>query len=138
MLRRIATRSRVALCRADGSSRESHVSVARRHLGARGEELAACWYAARGFEVLDRNWRCAGGEIDLVLRKGSTLVVCEVKTRSTLAYGSPADAVTGPKRARLRRLAARWLAEHDVHPANVRFDVACVLGERVEILAHAF
>ena len=88
--------------------------------------------------MLDRNWRCATGEIDLVLRKGSTIVVCEVKTRSTLAYGSPAEAVTGHKRARLRRLAARWLAEHDVHQANVRFDVACVLGERVEIVAHAW
>jgi putative endonuclease len=114
------------------------VSIARRRLGARGEQLAACWYAARGFEVLDRNWRCAGGEIDLVLRKGSTLVVCEVKTRSSLAYGSPAEAVTSPKRARLRRLAARWLAEHDVRPAKVRFDVACVLGEQVEIVAHAW
>jgi putative endonuclease len=123
---------------ADGFSREPDVSVARRQLGARGEQLAAAWYAARGFEVLDRNWRCAAGEIDLVLRKGSTLVVCEVKTRSTLAYGSPAEAVTGRKRARLRRLAARWLAEHDVHQARVRFDVACVLGERVEVIAHAW
>jgi putative endonuclease len=114
------------------------VTVARRHLGARGEQLAARWYTAQGFEVLDRNWRCAAGEIDLVLRKGSTLVVCEVKTRSTLAYGSPADAVTALKRARLRRLAARWLAEHVIHPATVRFDVACILGEEVEILADAW
>lgn len=111
------------------------MTVARRRLGARGEELAASRYADEGFQVLDRNWRCRIGEIDLVLQKGSTLVVCEVKTRSTLAYGSPAEAVTALKRARLRRLAARWLAEHDVHPATVRFDVACVLGEDVEILA---
>lgn len=114
------------------------MSDARRQLGARGEQLAARWYTARGFEVLDRNWRCAGGEIDLVLRRGSTLVVCEVKARSDLEYGSPAEAVTARKRARLRRLAARWLAVHDVHPATVRFDVACILGGEVEILAGAW
>ncbi len=114
------------------------MTVARRRLGIRGEQLAASCYTDLGFEVLDRNWRCAGGEIDLVLRKGSMLVVCEVKTRSTLAFGSPAEAVTAVKRARLRRLAARWLAEHDVHPATVRFDVACVLGDNVEIVAAAW
>lgn len=110
----------------------------RRRLGAHGETLAAAWYVARGYELLDRNWRCAAGEIDLVLREGRTLVVCEVKTRSTLVYGSPAEAVTARKRARLRRLAARWLAAHHVHVANVRFDVAAVLGEEVEIVAGAW
>ena len=59
--------------------------------------------------VLDRNWRCELGEIDLVLRDGHTLVVCEVKTRSALRFGSPLEAVTEAKAARLRRLAARWL-----------------------------
>ncbi len=115
------------------------MNVARRRLGAFGERLAARWYEERGFEILDRNWRCDAGEIDLVVRKGSTLVVCEVKTRSTLAYGSPAEAVTPLKRARLRRLAACWLAAHDVRPSTVRFDVACVLvGGRVEVLAAAW
>lgn len=111
---------------------------ARRRLGARGEALAASWYVAEGYEVLDRNWRCGGGEIDLVLRKGRTLVVCEVKTRTTLAYGLPAEAVTVAKRRRLRRLAARWLAAHDVRAANVRFDVASVLGDHVDVVAGAW
>lgn len=115
------------------------MTLARRRLGAFGEQLAARWYEARGYAVLERNWRCASGEIDLVLVSGSTLVVCEVKTRSTLAYGSPAEAVTPLKRARLRRLAACWLAAHDVRPSTVRFDVACVLvGGRVEVLAAAW
>ncbi|MGH2927309.1 MAG: YraN family protein [Solirubrobacteraceae bacterium] len=117
---------------------EGRVTAARRQLGARGEQRAARWYEDQGFEILDRNWRCAGGEIDLVLRKGSTLVICEVKTRRSLAYGSPAEAVTPVKRARLRRLAARWLAEHDVHAATVQFDVACVLGRQVEVVAAAW
>ncbi len=114
------------------------MTVARRRLGAFGEQLAARWYEERGFEILDRNWWCDAGEIDLVLWKGSTLVICEVKTRSTLAYGSPAEAVTAPKRSRLRRLAACWLVAHDVRPSTVRFDVACVLAGRVEVLAAAW
>lgn len=114
------------------------MSDARRRLGARGEAAAAAWYAARGYELLDRNWRCSAGEIDLVLRKGATVVVCEVKTRSTLGYGAPAEAVTAAKRRRLRRLAARWLALHQVHAANVRFDVASVLAGQVEVLTAAW
>ncbi|HTX62919.1 MAG TPA: YraN family protein [Acidimicrobiales bacterium] len=114
------------------------MSVSRRRLGIRGEQLAASWYANEGYEVLDRNWRCAGGEIDLVLRKGTTLVVCEVKTRSSDAFGSPAEAVTQAKRVRLRRLAARWLATHEVRPRFVRFDVASVQGDLVEIVAAAW
>ena len=114
------------------------MSTARRLLGIRGEEAAAAWYRARGYEILDRNWRCSAGEIDLVLLSEPTLVVCEVKTRTTLLYGSPAEAVTAAKRARLRRLAARWLGDHDVHVTNVRFDVAAVLGEHVEVIAGAW
>ncbi len=110
----------------------------RRRLGTRGEELAAAWYGAHGYQLLDRNWRCALGEIDLVLRKGTTVVVCEVKTRSSLAYGAPAEAVTAAKRSRLRRLAARWLSEHDVRAATVRFDVAAVVGASVEIVTAAW
>jgi putative endonuclease len=77
--------------------------------------------------VLDRNWRCEAGELDLVLRDGRVLVVCEVKTRSSVAYGFPLEAVTEQKAARLRRLAARWLADHEVHPAEVRIDLVGVL-----------
>lgn len=114
------------------------VTDRRRLLGACGEALAAAWYEEEGYEVLQRNWRCELGEIDLVLRKGRTLVVCEVKTRTSLAYGTPAEAVTAAKRARLRRLAARWLASHDVRAVTVRFDVAAVVGDAVEIVPGAW
>jgi putative endonuclease len=96
-------------------------------LGAYGEALAAQHLTRQGMVVLDRNWRCEVGELDLVLRDGRVLVVCEVKTRSSVAYGSPLEAVTEQKAARLRRLAARWLADHDVHPAEVRIDLVGVL-----------
>jgi putative endonuclease len=99
----------------------------RLELGRFGEAYAARHLAERGMVVLDRNWRCDAGEIDLVLRDGRVLVVCEVKTRSSVAFGSPLEAVTAPKAARLRRLAARWLAEHRLRPDEVRIDLVGVL-----------
>ena len=108
----------------------------RSELGAYGEALAARHLLDRGMVLLDRNWRCELGEIDLVLRDRGVLVVCEVKTRSSVAYGTPLEAVSEQKAARLRRLAARWLADHDLHPREVRIDLVGVLvlrGERPEV-----
>lgn len=96
-------------------------------LGSLGEDLAANYLISGGLIVLDRNWRCDLGEIDLVARDGTTLVVCEVKTRSALGYGAPVEAVTHRKAGRLRRLAARWLAAHDAHARDIRIDVIGVL-----------
>jgi putative endonuclease len=107
-------------------------------LGVRGEDLAAAWYEQQGYQVLDRNWRCAAGELDVVARRGRTTVFCEVKTRTTGAYGSPAEAVTPAKQARVRRLAARWLANGVSRPGTVRFDVASVLDGQLEIIEAAF
>jgi putative endonuclease len=100
---------------------------ARIALGRYGETLAARHLSETGMVVLDRNWRCSAGEIDLVLRDGATLVICEVKTRTTLDYGTPHEAVTADKVARMRRLAAAWLADHAVSPADVRLDLVAVL-----------
>ena len=106
----------------------SATAAARRALGAYGEALAARHLVeVQGMVLLDRNWRCDAGEIDLVLRDGRVLVVCEVKTRSSTAYGSAVEGVTERKAARLRRLAARWLAEHPLRPDEVRIDVVGVL-----------
>jgi putative endonuclease len=102
----------------------------RRALGAYGERLAARHLSERGMVVLDRNWRCDAGEIDLVLRDGGVLVVCEVKTRTSHACGSPHEAVTSDKVARLRRLAARWVTEHDLHPPDIRIDLVAVTMQR--------
>lgn len=96
-------------------------------VGRYGEQVAARYLVAQGMVVLDRNWRCPAGEIDIVARDGDTLVVCEVKTRSGAAYGLPIEAVTATKAARLRRLAALWLNAHPVHPRGIRLDVVGVL-----------
>lgn len=99
----------------------------RRALGVAGERLVADWYTGRGLEVVDRNWRCRDGELDLVVRADRTIVFCEVKTRTSTAFGAPVEAVTRAKQRRLRRLAGRWLDETGAHGANLRFDVASVL-----------
>jgi putative endonuclease len=103
-----------------GSARNSN-------LGAYGERVAAQRLVDEGMVVVDRNWRCDAGEIDLVLRDGDVLVVCEVKTRSSTSCGTPQEAVTPAKLARLRRLAACWMTAHDVHPRDVRIDLVAVL-----------
>lgn len=114
--------------------------VRNKALGDYGESIAATHLRSLGMVVLDRNWHCRFGEVDIVARDGSTLVICEVKTRTSQTHGSPLEAVTGQKAARLRRLASQWLAEHDVQPAAVRIDVVTVLvprrgGPRVERIA---
>ena len=96
-------------------------------LGDYGEKIAARHLESLGMVVLARQWTCRFGEIDIVARDGSTLVICEVKTRTSTRYGGPFEAVTGHKAARLRRLATEWLAVHDVHPPAVRIDVVSVV-----------
>lgn len=107
--------------------------------GEYGERRAAEWYERRGFDVVGRNWRDGrGGELDLVLRRDDLVVICEVKARATDAFGAPAEAVTVQKQARLRRLAAAWLAANHVRGVDVRFDVVAVTGTNVEVYEAAF
>lgn len=96
-------------------------------VGRYGEDVAARHLSEAGLAVLERNWRCRFGEIDIVAREGDVLVVCEVKTRSSSAFISPLEAVTPAKARRLRRLAAEWLRAHPARPAAVRIDVVAVL-----------
>jgi putative endonuclease len=98
-------------------------------LGRLGEEAAARHLAGLGWTIIDRNWRCPEGELDIVARDGANLVVCEVKTRSGLVYGAPVEAVTPAKAARLRRLASRWVAMHDIAYATVRIDAIGLVSE---------
>jgi putative endonuclease len=114
------------------------VTPRRQALGAQGEAMAASWYEANGYEVLARNWRCRDGEIDLIVRRQRTIVFCEVKTRTTTAFGSPAEAVTHTKQVRLRHLAARWLDESPIRPGRIRFDVAAILAGELEMIEAAF
>lgn len=100
-------------------------------LGRRGEAIAARHLVAAGMSIVERNWRCLQGEIDLVARDGDELVFVEVKTRSSIAFGHPLHAITATKLARLRRLAAAWC---DAHPGNhdrIRIDAVGVIAPSV-------
>jgi len=104
-------------------------------VGRYGERLAAAHLEAAGLVLLDRNWRCRAGELDIVARDGDELVFVEVKTRSSLAFGAPAEAVDAAKAGRIRQLALQWLAatrEDDpgFRWSAVRFDVVSVLRTR--------
>lgn len=96
-------------------------------VGQYGEDLAARYLSSNGFSVLERNWRCELGEIDIVAREGDTLVICEVKTRRGLNYGTPLEAITYRKLTTLRRLAGRWLQTHQVRAAAIRIDVVAIV-----------
>jgi putative endonuclease len=115
------------------------MTTERQRLGTYGEHLAAQHLVRAGMVVLDRNWRGVGGELDLVLRDGRTLVICEVKTRSSTAFGSPLEGVTATKAARLRRLAGQWLEAHDLRVQDIRIDLVGVLrtarGSEIEHVA---
>jgi putative endonuclease len=115
------------------------VTTQRRALGVSGEDLAAAWYQSRGYTLVARNWRTRDGELDLIVARSRDLVICEVKTRTSGAFGAPAEAVSGAKQARIRRLAASWLRTRSgPAPRSVRFDVASVTGGAVEVLEGAF
>jgi putative endonuclease len=107
-------------------------------LGQRGERIAARYLTDRGLRLLDRNWRCREGELDIVARDGDAIVFCEVKTRREVGFGHPVEAVTLTKQRRLRLLAQRWLAAHDEHARDLRFDVVGVLvrGSGPAVVTH--
>jgi putative endonuclease len=89
--------------------------------------------------VLDRNWRCAHGEIDLVVGAPGVVVICEVKARAGDGFGGPQAAVDWRKQRRLRRLGALWLAEHPQSAVvAIRFDVAVVVGAKIDVIHDAF
>jgi putative endonuclease len=118
--------------------------TSRRDTGRYGEDVTARWYVDHGYELLDRNWRCREGELDLVVRRGRTAVFCEVKTRTTDRFGTGAESVSPAKCRRIRRLAGRWLAEGGSRrlglggAVEVRFDVASLTAGILEVTEDAF
>ena len=102
--------------------------AAKDELGKRGEDLAAAYLAQAGFAIVERNWRCPQGEIDIVARDGDETVFVEVKTRSSTAFGHPLEAITATKLARLRRLAAAWCEAHASAWQHIRIDVLSVIA----------
>jgi putative endonuclease len=100
-------------------------------LGRRGEELAAEYLESLGMLIVERNWRCPDGEIDIVALDGDALVIAEVKTRRSLAYGHPFEAVGANKLARLHRLGSAWCLDHGLRLPLRRVDVIAVLDDGV-------
>ena len=107
-------------------------------VGRRGESAAARYLTAMGMRVVARNWRCRRAEVDLIAWDGDTLVFCEVKTRRSLAAGTPEDAVDPPKQARVSFAALCYLATLDREPPRVRFDVVAVrpIGPHRAVVRH--
>ncbi len=107
-------------------------------LGRWAERVAARRCVRDGYRVLARNWRSQSGEIDVIVEGHGVVALCEVKTRSSEAYGHPSEAVDERRRRRLRRAAAEWLAARGGRTGAVRFDVVSVLPDRVDRLEGAF
>jgi putative endonuclease len=107
-------------------------------LGARNEAGAAAALEAAGYRVVERNFRCKAGELDIIARDGDILVFVEVRSRSDGAYGDAAFAVGPGKRQQVARIARAYLALRDPDFDQSRFDVVAITGDRVEIFKDAF
>lgn len=101
-----------------------------KQLGKHGEDLAARHLESVGMCVVERNWRHRSGEVDIIAKDGDTVVFVEVKTRSGIGYGTPAEAVTYTKQTRIRGLALHWLAQQQGPWMHIRFDVVAVVVGR--------
>ena len=110
-------------------------SESKKLIGVRGEDLACAELERQGMRVLERNWRCRLGEIDIIAAEagtsGLTLVFCEVKCRSGLGFGHPLEAITYTKMRTLRQLAALWMREHHMKASSIRLDAIGVVLVRV-------
>ena len=112
-------------------------------VGNRGEELATAFLERNGFAIIERNFRCKGGEVDIVASEGKTLVFVEVKSRKTMTYGVPQLAVTPFKQRQISKAALTWLARNYRHDSPARFDVIAILlssdhQHQVEHIKNAF
>jgi len=113
-----------------------HTPLRNSSLGRFGEDRAVEWLGDHGFRVIERNWRCARGEVDIIAWQSCTLVFIEVKTRAGNSTGHPFEAITAAKVSRLRRLVPAWFADHpEVSAKAIRIDAVAVHvdGDRVGI-----
>ena len=102
------------------------------------EERAAQWYVQQGFVILAKNWTMRGGELDVVARHGSLVVICEVKARANNNFGSALEAITDEKIRRVRRAGFQFVRSLEESGLSVRFDVATVTGVQLEMFHDVF
>lgn len=119
---------------------ENNISV-----GKLGEEIATAFLTARGYRILERNFRCKGGEVDIITRDpgDKSLIFLEVKARRGLSYGVPQLAVTPFKQRQISKAALTWLSQNRLHDTNARFDVIAILlagngQHEIEHIVNAF
>lgn len=103
------------------------MSDTRKRLGERGEDAAAAYLERAGMTVVERNWRCSAGEVDIVALDGDSIVLVEVKTRKSTSKGTPEDAITPAKQRRYARLAEAYVQHAGAAETPVRFDVVTLL-----------
>ncbi|GAM11431.1 hypothetical protein OR1_03747 [Geobacter sp. OR-1] len=96
-------------------------------VGSQGEDLATAFLEWQGYVILERNYRCKGGEVDIVAKEGKTVVFVEVKTRRTASYGVPQLSVTPFKQRQIMKASLTWLASHRQLEAPARFDVIAII-----------
>jgi len=118
------------------------MTFARLGVGKRGEELAAAYLAKAGYRIMERNYRCIFGEIDIVAEEGDSIVFVEVKSRRSKAYGDPQLAVGARKQKKISMVALNYIEEKQKHSRNARFDVVAVkllpTGTTIELIKNAF
>lgn len=110
----------------------------KRKIGALYEQFAAEYLAGVGYDLIETNYRCPLGEIDLVTRDGAYFVFVEVKYRKNLNTGSPFEAVNAKKQQTIRRAAQWYLTERKLSDVPVRFDVVGILGKEIKVIKDAF
>ncbi len=116
-----------------------HGPMNNRETGSRHEKLAAAYLRQKGYRILEFNYRCPWGEVDLIAREGSYLVFVEVKYRRSARWGMPAEAVDSRKQERIRRAASWYLSARRLSGETpCRFDVVGILGEQIELIRDAF
>lgn len=125
--------------RTRSARRAKRKGEANAELGRRGEDAAARFLHRRGYEIVERNWKCAAGEADIIARDGPAVVFIEVKTRTSVEKGMPSEAVDRRKREKYEKIAALFLRDYDVVDVPVRFDVVSLLvidGDRAMVRHH--
>ncbi len=110
--------------------------------GKRGEELAVAYLKSKGYSIIERNYKCLFGEIDIVAKEGNTVVFVEVKSRKSEDFGDPQAAVGWEKKRKISRIALKYLEEKHLYPCDARFDVVAVkmlpAGNTIELIQNAF
>ena len=110
--------------------------------GRQGEDLAAGYLESAGYRIVERNYRCPFGEMDLVARDGETIVFVEVKSRRSDRFGPPQASVGPKKQKKMSQIALHYIEQKQLHSREARFDVIAVsllpAGERVELIRNAF